>query len=66
MGIGDTYRTGEKSPANANYKWVKYTDGTRTPSPSAEEKRINLEKGEVFPPIHSCDKGAIWKMTSYG
>lgn len=65
MAIGDQYRTGEKSPANAYYKWVKYTDGTKTPAPTDEEKRIKLENGEKFPPINSCDKGAIWEMTSY-
>lgn len=66
MAIGNTYRTGQNSPANANYKWVKYTDGTRTPKPTPEESKINLETGEKFPPINSCDKGAIWEMTSYG
>jgi len=66
LGIGDTYKTGGISPANAYYKWVKYTDGTKTPPPTNEERRINLEKGERFPPINSCDKGAIWRMTSYG
>ena len=66
MAIGDTYKTGEKSPADAYYKWVKYMDGTYTPTPTQEEKKINLEKGENFPPINSCDKGAIWRMTSYG
>ncbi len=65
MAIGDLYKTGQKSPANAYYRWEKYTDGTRYPRPTAEEMRIHLEKGEVFPPINSCDKGAYWKMTSY-
>jgi hypothetical protein len=27
--------------------------------------KIHLETGETFPPINSCDKGAIWEMTSY-
>lgn len=38
MRIGDQYKTGQKSPANAYYKWVKYTDGTLTPEPTPEEK----------------------------
>jgi len=65
MGIGDQYETCQKSPADANYKWLKYTDGTTTPEPTAEEKEIKLEKDEHFPPISSCNKGAIWEMTSY-
>lgn len=65
MAIGDQYKTGQISPANARYKWVKYTDGSKTPSPTAEEMRIKLTKGEKFPPFHSCDKGAWWQMTSY-
>ncbi|WP_407270400.1 YjzC family protein [Radiobacillus sp. PE A8.2] len=65
MTIGDRYKTGQLSPANAYYKWDGYTDGTRSPSPTDEESKIKLEKSEVFPPINSCDKGAYWRMTSY-
>lgn len=65
MGIGDRYKTCEESPDDANYKWVEYTDGTTYPEPTEEEKYITLEKGEHFPPIRSCNKGAIWEMTSY-
>jgi hypothetical protein len=65
MSIGDRYKTGENSPANANYDWDGYTDGTNYPSPTNEERKISLDKNEVFPPIKSCSKGAFWKMTSY-
>jgi len=65
MGIGDQYETCQISPANAYYKWVRYTDGTTYPSPTPEEMNIKLEKGEHFPPIRSCNKGAIWEMTAY-
>jgi hypothetical protein len=65
MSIGERYKTGQVSPANANYDWDGYTDGTWLPSPTAEERKISLDNGEVFPPIRSCDKGAYWKMTSY-
>ncbi|GAB6137470.1 YjzC family protein [Halanaerobaculum tunisiense] len=65
MAIGDTYNTGNTSSANAYYEWVRYVDGTTTPRPTAEEKKIRLKRGEVFSPINSCDKGAIWRMTSY-
>ncbi len=65
MAIGDVYKTGQISPANAYYEWSKYSDGTYTPSPTSEERKIHLENGEVFPPIRSCNKGAFWRMTSY-
>ncbi|WP_026906782.1 YjzC family protein [Paucisalibacillus globulus] len=65
MAIGDRYKTGQISPANAYYSWDGYTDGTYSPSPTYEENKIKLENGETFPPINSCDKGAYWKMTSY-
>jgi len=65
MAIGDLYKTGENSTANAHYAWVRYTDGTKIPSPTIKEKYIKLEKGEKFPPINSQKKGAWWKMTSY-
>ncbi|WP_228728245.1 YjzC family protein [Brevibacillus composti] len=65
MAIGDRYKTGQRSPANAYYAWDGYTDGTYSPRPTAEEMKIKLERDEVFPPINSTDKGAYWKMTSY-
>jgi len=65
MGIGEEYKTCQESPADANYKWVRYTDGTTSPKPTPEEMYIPLKKGEHFPPIRSCNKGAIWQMTSY-
>lgn len=63
MAIGDKYKTGQVSPAHADYTWDGYTDGTYSPSPTSEERSITLDKDEKFPPINSCDKGAYWKMT---
>lgn len=65
MAIGERYKTGEESPANANYDWDGYTDGSRYPHPTANEMRIPLDKGDIFPPVRSCNKGAYWKMISY-
>ncbi len=55
------YKTGDKAPQSANYAFVRYTDGTTSPSPTTEEKRIYLTTGETFPPIRSCNKGAYWQ-----
>lgn len=54
------FKTGQEAPRTQNYYWVKYTDETTTPSPTAEEKIIPLSTGENFPPINSCDKWARW------
>lgn len=54
------YKTGDTAPRTGRYKFVRYTDGTTTPSPTAEERVIPLSRGETFPPIRSCNKGAIW------
>lgn len=60
--IMDTlYKTGDKAPVTANYQFVRYTDGTTSPSPTSNERVIPLTKGETFPPINSCDKGAWWR-----
>lgn len=50
------YKTGEKCLIKGNYDWDGYEDGTRTPSPTVDERCIPLEVGETFPPIRSCDK----------
>lgn len=58
------YKTGDKAPLKAWYSWDGYTDGTSTPAPTAEERKIPLETGETFPPIRSCNKGAFWLYSS--
>ena len=42
MAIGEIYKTGQISPANAYYEWAGYSDGTYTPSPTSEERKIHL------------------------
>ncbi|UII57602.1 YjzC family protein [Cytobacillus spongiae] len=65
MAASERFKTGQTSTANAYYEWDGYTDGTQTPAPTAEEHKIRLDSGEVFPPVNSCDKGAYWRLTSY-
>ena len=55
------YKTGDKAPRTGVYKWMRYTDGTRTPTPTANERRIPLEVGETFPPVKSAGKAAWWR-----
>lgn len=54
------YKTGDKAPYTGRYEFVRYTDGSTTPAPTIEEKIIPLSRGEVFPPVKSCNKGA-WR-----
>ncbi|MEN9935879.1 MAG: hypothetical protein RLZZ387_2458 [Chloroflexota bacterium] len=56
------YKTGDTSPATGRYEFVRYTDGSTTPSPTSQERVIPLSRGEVFPPIRSCNKGAWWRQ----
>ena len=56
------FKTGQKCVTSGTYQFDVYTDGTSTPSPTAEEKEINLTSGETFPPIKSCEKACWWKL----
>lgn len=54
------FKTGEECPEKGSYRFDGYTDGTLTPSPTAEEREISLTRGETFPPIRSAKKGCYW------
>lgn len=61
-GTKTRFKTGEESPWHARYQFDGYVDGTNYPSPTAEEKEIDLEKDENFPPIRSAKKACGWKL----
>ena len=54
------YKTGDIAPHTGRYQFVRYTDGSTSPAPTPEERVIPLSRGETFPPIRSCNKGAFW------
>ena len=56
------FKTGEESPWNARYRFDGYLDGTTSPQPTTEEKEIDLERDENFPPIRSASKACWWKL----
>ena len=60
--VGTTYRTGQKCEVSGRYRFDGYTDGTSTPTPTAEEREIPLSRGETFPPIRSSSKACYWKL----
>lgn len=55
------YKTGEKAPRTGIYDFDGYADGTSSPAPTPEERRIPLSTGEVFPPVRSANKAAWWR-----
>jgi hypothetical protein len=58
--MANRYKTGEKCPKTGTYAFDGYTDGTWTPSPTADERRIPLSTDETFPPIKSANKACWW------
>ncbi|MEM9019993.1 MAG: YjzC family protein [Planctomycetota bacterium] len=54
------YKTGQICPQSGVWEFVKYTDGTTYPTPTAEEREIPLSKGETFPTVRSAGKGC-WR-----
>ncbi|REJ92515.1 MAG: YjzC family protein [Planctomycetota bacterium] len=63
--VGTRFKTGQQSPSRARYEFDGYVDGTNWPSPTAEERCIELERGETFPPIKSAEKACWWKLTRH-
>jgi hypothetical protein len=53
MATNALYQTGQEAPYSGRYEFVRYTDGTTTPSPTSNERVIPLSRGENFPPIRS-------------
>jgi hypothetical protein len=60
--IGDEFRTGQESPVHGVYTFARYTKGGAAPLPTIEEREIELELDENFPPIRSTNRGAVWRL----
>jgi len=58
----ESYKTGEKVPVSGIYSYKGPTDKRTSCTPTQEEQRIPLSKGETFPPVKSCDSGAVWEL----
>jgi len=54
------YKTGEKCEISGVYEFYRYTDGTKSPSPTYNEMLIPLSRLETFPPIRSNNKSCWW------
>jgi len=53
-------KTGEVCQRSGIYRFSGHTDGSIGCHPTYEEGEIPLSRGETFPPIRSCKKGAFW------
>ena len=53
-------RTGQTCSISGHYRFDGYTDGTWSPSPTAQEQNIPLSRNETFPPIRSSNKACYW------
>lgn len=61
-GTQTRFRTGETCTTSGGYEFDGYMDGTSSPTPRAEEKKIPVSRGEIFPPIRSAAKACWWKL----
>jgi hypothetical protein len=59
---GERYKSGDECETGGTYVFDGYTDGTSEPEPTEEEREIELEEGDTFPPIRSGRKGAWWRL----
>jgi hypothetical protein len=55
-----TIKTGEKAPLKGIYSWVRNIDKPYC-TPTANEKEIPLDQGDVAPPVRSCESAAVWQ-----
>ncbi|HSD05518.1 MAG TPA: hypothetical protein VLB45_07215 [Nitrosopumilaceae archaeon] len=52
--------TGEICQQSGTYRFVMHVDGSIGCHPRSEKLVIQVSKGEIFPPVKSCKKTAIW------
>jgi hypothetical protein len=52
-----TYKTGEKAPENGTFKVDSLVSGN---SSENDTTKIDIEKGEQFPPSPSSNEAAYW------
>jgi len=62
--IGQRFKTGDKCITTGAYQFDGYTDGTRDPAPTTDERFIPMVDGFTFPPVRSSSKAAWWKYVT--
>lgn len=56
------FKTGETCVISGVYEFDGYTDGSTSPPPTQDERKIPLSRGETFPPIRSARKACWWVL----
>ncbi|MBN8236314.1 YjzC family protein [Halobacillus kuroshimensis] len=59
--MADRFKTGEKAPEKGTYQFDGLVDGGSENDVTEDEKHIELENGDQFPPIRSNKEAAYWK-----
>lgn len=59
--MADRFKTGEKAPENGTYKFAGLVDGGKEKSVTEDEKQVELNSGDSFPPISSQNQAAYWE-----
>lgn len=57
-----TVKTGERAPLKGYYIWIRNIDNVYC-TPTANEREIPLDVGDVVPPVRSCNSAAVWSWS---
>ncbi len=61
MAEENRFKTGEEAPESGQYKFDGFTEGgTSDANLTEDEKKLDMEKGDRFPPVPSVNKGAYY------
>ena len=60
--VGTTVRSSSRVPIDGDYEFVEHIAPSDC-SPSAEERKLYLLRGELVPMCKRCGKRGIWKLT---
>lgn len=60
--LGARFKTGQVCDTAGIYIFDGYMDGIARPGPTAAERSFTLALGHTFPPVHSQNAGAWWKL----
>ncbi|UOQ45935.1 YjzC family protein [Halobacillus salinarum] len=59
--MGGRYKTGENAPEKGTYEFDGLVNEGNENEVIEDEKYVELESGETFPPIRSNKEAAYWK-----
>ena len=63
--IGHRFMTGQVCSTTGDYEFDGYTDSSRLPALSEEQRRISVRAGSPFPTASDASKSAYWKFIGW-